>query len=317
MSETDSRFGWARFWGNEGNQEHGAASLGGVSGANPHTQANTGAGVSLRKGLRMSNSTIVEPRRVGAHSPLAEHETVLFERWRDERDCSARDTLVERFLPLARKLARRYARGPESVEDLMQVASLGLVKAIDRFDPARGNHFASFAVPTILGELRRHFRDASWAVHVSRSAQERSLDVQRAMELLHSASGRSPAVGEIAEYMELDHEQVLDALQVSQAHSAMSLDAPGGDDGESDSDPRMEMIGSEDPCFALVEDNFVLARALAELAPRERQILGLRFFAEMTQSEIATRIGLSQMQVSRLLRRSLERMREVAAVENP
>ncbi len=260
----------------------------------------------------MSNSTIADLSHAIHRPGPQESEAVLFERWRQHGDHFARETLVERFLPLARKLARRYARGVEQAEDLTQVASLGLVKAIDRFDPRLGNHFASFAVPTILGELRRHFRDASWAVHVARAAQERSLEVQKAMEVLLCETGRSPSVREIAEYLELDHEQVLDALQVSQAHSAVSLDAPGGREDESDGECRMDTIAVEDESYLHVEDSSVVAQALAMLEPRERQILGLRFFEEMTQSEIATRVGLSQMQVSRLLRRSVERMRAVA-----
>jgi RNA polymerase sigma-B factor len=261
----------------------------------------------------MSTSTIAPHPRVVGRSVAQESETALFERWLNQRDHGARDALVERFLPLARKLARRYARGAEGAEDLMQVASLGLVKAIDRFDPARGNRFASFAVPTILGELRRHFRDASWAVHVSRAAQERALDVQGAVELLLTQSGRSPSVREVAEYLELDSEQVLEAMQVSQAHSAVSLDAPGGSEEETDGDSRLETIGTEDQSYGLVDDSAMVAHALSDLSPRERQIVGLRFFGEMTQSEIAGEVGLSQMQVSRLLRRSLERMRVTAA----
>jgi RNA polymerase sigma-B factor len=261
----------------------------------------------------MSRTTTIDRPHTARRLSLQESESVLFERWRNQQDLSARDALAERFLPLAKKLARRYARGMEPAEDLVQVASLGLVKAIDRFDPEFGNHFASFAVPTILGELRRHFRDASWAVHVSRATQERALEVQQTMEMLLSETGRSPSVGEIAEYLELDHAQVLDALQVSQAHSAVSLDAPAGSgESESEGDSRMDTIGGEDQSYLLVDETSVVAQALAALEPRERQILGLRFFGEMTQSEIAARVGLSQMQVSRLLRRSLERMREVS-----
>jgi RNA polymerase sigma-B factor len=262
----------------------------------------------------MSMSAVATGLSPSCRSGVQASSESLFENWQQQADRAARDALVERFLPLARKLARRYAGGQEPIEDLIQVASLGLVKAIDRFDPARGNRFPAFAVPTILGELRRHFRDTSWAVHVSRATQERSMEVQQAMDLLLTESGRSPSVREVAEYLELDSEQVLEAMQVGQAHSALSLDAPGGggeEDGEGDA--RIERIGTEDECYDFVDCSSVVEQALAELEPRERQILGLRFFAEMTQSEIALEVGLSQMQVSRLLRRSLERMRQAGA----
>jgi RNA polymerase sigma-B factor len=220
--------------------------------------------------------------------------------------------LVERFLPLARSLARRYLSTREPIEDLTQVAYLGLVNAIDRFDPSRGSRFAAFAVPTILGELRRYFRDTAWAVHVPRGAQERALQVERAGGLLTSNRGHAPTVGDIAEYLECDQEEVLDALQVSQARSSVSLDAPRPGGEEDDSDPRVERIGVEDDGYELVENSSAVAHALRSLAPRERRIVYLRFAREMTQSEIAAQVGLSQMQVSRLLRQALDRMRMIA-----
>src|ERR1700729_1451348 len=150
----------------------------------------------------------------------------LFTRWQQHGDRSARDELVTRFLPLARKLARRYAGAREPFEDLLQVASLGLVKAVDRFDADRGTAFSSFAVPTILGELKRYFRDLGWAVHVPRGAQELAMKVEEAQHRLNSKTGRSPTVQQLAEYLELSIEDVLEALETSRAHHASSLDAP-------------------------------------------------------------------------------------------
>jgi RNA polymerase sigma-B factor len=226
----------------------------------------------------------------------------LFARWQRERDARAREALVEHYMPLARGLARRYLGTQEPIDDLIQVAYLGLIKAIDRFD---------VAVPTILGELRRHFRDTAWAVHVPRSGQERSMEVERAGEVLTSRLGRAPTVGEIAEYIERDQEEVLDALQVARARGSVSLDAPRPGGGEEELEPRAESIGAEDDGYALVDEEAAVAQALALLAPRERRILQLRFQREMTQSQIAVEVGLSQMQISRILRHSLERMRAI------
>jgi RNA polymerase sigma-B factor len=236
----------------------------------------------------------------------------LFERWQRRRDQRARELLVERYMPLARSLARRYLHTREPIDDLTQVAYLGLIKAIDRFDAARGSRFASYAVPTILGELRRHFRDTVWAVHVPRGAQERAHEVERATELLASKRGHPPTVGEIAEYLECGQEEVLDALQASRARSSLSLDAPAVPGDGEDAEPRVEVVGVEDEGYAQVEEDSLLASALSALPTRERGILRMRFRGEMTQAEIAAKVGLSQMQVSRILRRSLERMRAVA-----
>jgi RNA polymerase sigma-B factor len=268
-------------------------------------------------GSQISRSTHVSASSLSARPDGLSEENLkpLFERWQRHGDQRARELLVERFLPLARSLARRYLGTQEPIEDLTQVASLGLVKAIDRFDVSRGNRFAAYAVPTILGELRRHFRDTGWAVHVTRSAQERAMEVERAAEVLRSKHGHSPTVAEIAQYLERDQEQVLDALQVVQARGAASLDAPRPGGAEEDMEPRAESIGVEDEGYALVEEQSALAQALGSLAPRERRILRLRFEREMTQSEIAIEVGLSQMQISRILRQSLERMRAAVATE--
>jgi RNA polymerase sigma-B factor len=236
--------------------------------------------------------------------------------WRRRQDPVARAALVQRFMPLARSLARRYERSSEPLDDLVQVASLGLVKAIDRYDPSRGNAFVSFAVPTILGELRRYFRDCCWDVHVPRGAQERALKLEEAQYRLTGDLGRSPTVIELAQYLELDVEQVLDAMQASHAYGVVSLDSPrtatGGDDGGTVGDS----LGELDERFALVEDGAAIAGALKHLPPRERRVLELRFGGDMTQSEIAAAIGVSQMHVSRLLRHALEQLRILARVSD-
>jgi RNA polymerase sigma-B factor len=235
----------------------------------------------------------------------------LFERWQRDGDRDARAALAERFMPLARSLARRYLGAQEPIEDLIQVAYLGLIKAIDRFDHSRGNRFAAYAVPTILGELRRHFRDTGWAVHVPRSGQERAMEVERAGEVLTARRGHAPTVGEIAQYLERDQEEVLDALQVSRARGAVSLDAPrpGGEEGELEA--RAESIGTDEEGYELVDERSALVHALASLSIREQRIVRLRFEGEMTQSQIAEEVGLSQMQISRVLRHSLEQMRAI------
>lgn len=234
----------------------------------------------------------------------------LFRVWRECGEQTARSALLERFMPLARTLARRYGRSSEPLEDLVQVASLGLLKAIDRYDPSRGNPFQSFAVPTILGEMRRYFRDSGWAVHVPRGAQERALKVRDAQERIAGQRGHAPTVGQLAEYLELDIEDVLDALQAIHAYETVSLDAPRP--GSDDDGPGLsfgDSLGAEDTRYELVELDAMVASALSHLSARERVILRMRFVEDLTQTEIAEQVGISQMQVSRLLRRSLDRLR--------
>ncbi len=249
-------------------------------------------------------------QRIGTRPPTPAEPSneQLFERWQRRGDESAREELVRRFLPLARSLARRYGRSSEPFEDLLQVASLGLLKAIDRYDGERGHAFQSYAVPTILGEMRRYFRDSGWAIHVPRGAQERALRVRDAQERLSNESGRSPTVNQIAEYLEADVEDVIDALQAIRAYETVSLDAPRGS-GDEDIVPYGETIGSEDERYELVELDATVASALSHLPARDRLVLQLRFIEDLTQTEIAERVGISQMQVSRLLRRSLEQLR--------
>jgi RNA polymerase sigma-B factor len=236
--------------------------------------------------------------------------TQLFQRWRRHKDRAARDELIERFLPLARKLARRYVQSSEPYEDLVQVASLGLVKAVERFDPDRGFAFSSFAVPTIVGELKRYFRDTAWALHVDRGAQERARKITDAQQKLSSRTGRMPTVDELAQYLEMSQEEVLDGLQTAEAYGAVSLDAPLSTEDDEDSS-RLDAIGEADQRLELVDDHATLFAAARHLPAREREILFLRFGEDLTQSEIAERVGVSQMQVSRLLRRSLHRLRDL------
>ena len=239
----------------------------------------------------------------------------LFVRWQRHGDQRAREELVQRFLPLARKLARRYSGAREPFDDLMQVASLGLVKAIDRFDPTRGTAFSSFAVPTILGELKRYFRDLGWAVHVPRGAQELALKVEEAQQQLTSRTGRPPSVPDLAEFLELSIEDVLDALETAGAHHCVSLDTPR-EDSEGDSGTLADAFGEHDPRFEIVEASASIAAGAKHLSARERRVLELRFVQDLTQTQIADEIGVSQMQVSRILRRALSQLRDLTEGED-
>jgi len=235
----------------------------------------------------------------------------LLLRYHQHGDAAAREELVERFLPLARQLARRYQRTNEPLDDLMQVASVGLVKAIDRFDPDRGTAFSTYAVPTILGELKRYFRDSGWAVHVPRGMQERVMKLDTAAQELHRRIGRSPSPKELGTELGLTEEEVLEAMEAASAYDAVSLEQQKGDPDES-KDTFQDSLGTEEERYELVEYGAAIAPTLKALTPRERLILHLRFVEDLTQSEIAERIGVSQMHVSRLIRRSLTRLRAVA-----
>jgi RNA polymerase sigma-B factor len=229
-------------------------------------------------------------------------------------DQAAREELVGRFLPLARQLARRYQHGGEQLDDLIQVASLGLLKAIDRFDPARETAFSSFAVPTILGELKRHFRDKGWAVRVPRDLQELSVRVDRVTDELSRELGRAPSVAEIAERTSTSAEQVLEAREASAAYRAVSLDRSRDDEEDGDS-PVSALVGIEDPGFGVAEDSATVERLMRVLSEREREVLRLRFEEDLTQSEIGMRVGVSQMHVSRLIRHAVAQLREAATEE--
>ena len=236
-------------------------------------------------------------------------ERALFVRVQ-QGDDAAREELVERFLPLARQMARRYERGRESIDDLNQVASLGLLKAIDGFDPERATAFSSYAVPTMLGELKRHFRDKGWAVRVPRGLQELSLRIDRATERLSGELNRSPTTQELAETLDVEVEEVLEALEAGGAYRALSFEAPRKEDDDSAS--LADTIGLEDDGYETAETRATLSHLLRTIPPREREVLRLRFVEDLTQSEIGEQIGVSQMQVSRLIRQALARMREAA-----
>jgi RNA polymerase sigma-B factor len=235
-----------------------------------------------------------------------DEERRLFQAYLERGDLDARERLVERFLPLARQLARRYGAAGEPIDDLIQVASLGLVKAIDRYELDRGTAFSSFAVPTILGEIKRHFRDTGWTVRVPRTIQERRMKVNQALPALTGKLGRSPTTAEIAEHIDATSEEVLEALEAAVAYEPVSLDTPAGTD---DDETWAQSVGTEDPGYELVEYGATLAPAMSTLPKRERLILHMRFVEDMTQSQIAERIGVSQMHVSRLIRKALETVR--------
>jgi len=242
----------------------------------------------------------------------AQEDRRLLVRYHLEGDPAAREQLVARFLPLARQLARRYQRGGEQLDDLVQVASLGLLKAIDRFDPARETAFSSFAVPTILGELKRHFRDKGWSVRVPRDLQELAVKVDRVGDDMSRELGRAPTPAEIAQRTGTTLEQVLEAREASAAYRAVSLDRPRTDD-EEDGDSYADAVGAEDPGFRLAEHSATVERLMLVLSEREREVLRLRFEEDLTQSEIGQRVGVSQMHVSRLIRQSIARLRDEAA----
>jgi RNA polymerase sigma-B factor len=233
----------------------------------------------------------------------------LWKRFAAERDPAIREELVRRNLPFAKRLALRYRGASESFDDLLQVANLGLLNAIDRFDPERGIPFTAFASPTILGELKRHFRDRVWTVRVPRGLHDRMAEVDKAITDLTKQLQRSPSVGEIAACLELEQTDVLEVLEANSNRRPLSLDRPAGGE-ESDEAAPAEWVGEEDERFELVEGRIALDSALPFLEERERVVLRLRFVEDMTQSQIAERIGHSQMHVSRILRRALARIRE-------
>jgi RNA polymerase sigma-B factor len=247
---------------------------------------------------------------VGVPNGAGPHETMLLREFARTRDPRLKEHLVERFLPLARRLASRYRGGSEPIEDLVQIASVGLVNAIGRFDPERGFSFASFAVPTILGELRRHFRDRGWSVHVDRGLKERHATVEGAIAELSKRLGRSPSVAEISHRVGRSEEEVLEAIDVGNAHHALSIDAGAPEGDDEDRPPIVESLGDSDPGYEAVEYGEAIAPILDELSKRDRVIVHMRFVEDRTQTEIATEVGVSQMQVSRILRATLERFRE-------
>jgi RNA polymerase sigma-B factor len=234
-------------------------------------------------------------------------ERALFVRYQRHGDLRAREQLVTSHLGLARALAHRYRQAGLLEDDLIQVASLALVKAVDRYDLERGTRFSSLAVPMILGELKRHLRDYGWGVRVPRGLQERSLAVASAAETLAGELGRAPSAAEIAQRLKLSVEDVLEAREAASARRPEYLDAPTDRDGES----RLASVGRDDPALSRVESHRDLGRAISMLTSRERELLRLRFFEDLSQAKIAERMGISQMHVSRLLRQALERTQVV------
>jgi len=243
-----------------------------------------------------------------------DEEERMFALYARTRDPRILERLVERFMPLAKNLAGRYSGGVEPYDDLLQVASVGLVNAITRFDPDRGFTFATFAVPTILGEVRRHFRDRGWSIRVPRDLQERSLEVDNALSDLPTRLGRSPSVQEVAEHLGMSDEDVLEAMEAGTAHHTRSIEAVQGDHDEDDGRALADVLGVEERGFDAVEYGATIAPVLKRLSDRDRRILHMRFVEDRTQSEIAREIGVSQMHVSRILRATLKRLRDRIAV---
>jgi RNA polymerase sigma-B factor len=243
-------------------------------------------------------------RRAGGDDLLA-----LYHRTGDRR---VRERAIEAYLPLARRLAARYHRRQEPFEDLVQVANLGLVKAVERYDPTRGTRFTSFAVPTITGELRRHFRGTAWNLHVPRGVQEDALKVRDAASRLTHRLGRAPRISELEAETGLDAEAISEALHARAVQATSSLDQAVGGSAEEGDATLGELIGTEDDGFELAERHADVGPLLRALPAREREVLFLRFARDMTQSEIAERIGCSQMQISRILRRTIGQLSEQA-----
>ncbi len=232
----------------------------------------------------------------------------LLRRYHEQGDLQAREQLIEQYMSLVRSLARRYSYRGEQLEDLVQIGAIGLIKAIDRFDLERGVELTTYATPNIIGEIKRHFRDKGWSVRVPRGLQELNVQLSRLIEQLTVQLGRSPTIGELAKASDSTEEEVLEALESGRAYSSLSLSTGGGGDSDEELDP-LESIGEEEHEYEVSEDRAVLAPGFRALDDRERRILHLRFFEGLTQSQIAQQVGISQMHVSRLIRRSLEKIR--------
>jgi RNA polymerase sigma-B factor len=240
-------------------------------------------------------------------------DSSLLRRYQTMQDLAARDELVRKYLPLIRSLAKRYSYTSEPLEDLCQVGAMALCKAIERYSPNGGASFKAYAVPTIVGEMRRHFRDNGWALHIPRSLQDRARTVGAALNDVSARLGRSPTIAELATATGLSREEVIEGLEVRMAYDTAPLDAPGqnADDG-----PLTDRLGAEDAALEQVEYNAVLERTMRALPERERLLLHLRFAEDLSQSEIARRIGVSQMHVSRLLRTAVGRLQAAAAADD-
>ena len=233
----------------------------------------------------------------------------LFRRFKEEGDMDAREKLVMSHLNLVRFIANKFKNRGEPIDDLIQVGYLGLLKAIDRFDPSRGLEFTTFATPTIMGEIKRHFRDKGWSVRVPRRLQELSAKVNQATDTLTSQLQRSPTIAEIADYLDATVDEVLEAMESSSAYSSVSLEAPSGADDD-DTPSVIDRYATEDSDLAFTDDRIIIEEALASFSPRERDVIEMRFLKGMTQIDIAEKLGISQVQVSRLLRRTLKKIQD-------
>ena len=240
-------------------------------------------------------------------------DSSLLHRYQTAQDLAARDELVRKYLPLIRSLARRYSYTSEPLDDLCQVGAMALVKAIERYRPGQGASFKAYAVPTIVGELRRHFRDTGWALHIPRSLQDRARRLGVGLNELSARLGRSPTIAELAEWAGMSREDVIEGLEVRMAYDTSPLDAPGQ---STDDEGWTSRLGADDDALERVEDHAVLERTMRALPERERELLYMRFSEDLSQSEIARRVGVSQMHVSRLLRRAVERLQAVAAADD-
>lgn len=255
-----------------------------------------------------AEESLNEPVRRPSHDDKLDRQ--LLYRYHHDGDLAAREQLITLYLPLVRSLARRYSYRGEQLEDLVQVGCIGLIKAIDRFDLERGVELTTYATPNIIGEIKRHFRDKGWAVRVPRGLQELNVRLSKLIEELTVQLERSPTIAELAKASNATEEEVLEALETGQAYSSVSLSSgPQGSDEDGELDP-LESFGTLDAQYAITEDRAVLAPGFSALDERERYILHLRFFEGLTQSQIASRVGISQMHVSRLIRRSLTKIKQ-------
>ena len=262
-----------------------------------------GTWVELRKEFALEEPAVV----------TRASDKALLRRYHEQGDLAAREQLIEQYLSLVRSLARRYAYRGEQLDDLVQIGCIGLIKAIDRFDIDRGVELTTYATPNIIGEIKRHFRDKGWAVRVPRGLQELNVQLSKIVEDQTVQLGRSPTIPELAKAAGVEEELVLEALESGRAYTSLSLSASGSDeDGELD---PLESLGTEEHQYAVSEDRAVLAPGFRVLDERERRILHLRFFDGLTQSQIAQHVGISQMHVSRLIRRALEKIRDEIATD--
>jgi RNA polymerase sigma-B factor len=253
--------------------------------------------------------SLTESRSLSTRDSLHAIETGRLWALRSSGGPAVREELVRRFLPLARKVARRYLGTTEPLDDLVQVAHLGLIGAIERFEPGRGTSFPAFAIPTMVGEIKRHFRKNGWAVHVPRGAQELALEVRQGAQDLSRRLGRAPRVSELAQYLERDIDEIVAGLGIGNVQYAASLDAPVGE-GDSPATALADTLGAEDDGYALVEATETLRAEIPRLPYNERRALTLGFTEDLTQEEIAQQLGCSQMQISRLMRRGRDNLRQ-------